>query len=103
MNGIKFSTDQRLIANEKCAAMIDKMNKHFADWSKRSLSLLGKMQIIKTFGLSQYLYVLAVVDVMPQHWKQIKNLITKFSWIKNYAGNQAPNRIKNNLMYTSTL
>jgi hypothetical protein len=75
------------------------MNNHFAQWSKRSLSLLGKIQIIKTFGLSQFLYALAIVDILPPHWKQINNLVAKFLWNKNYAGNRAPNRIKNDIIY----
>jgi hypothetical protein len=82
--------------------MVNKMNNHFAQWSKRSLSLLGKIQIIKTFGLSQFLYALAIVDLLPVHWKLINNLVAKFLWNKNYAGNRAPNRIRNDIINNDT-
>ncbi len=100
INGIYFSNDKTLMANENATHMVQKMDKHFSDWSKRNLSLLGKIQIVKTFGLSQYLYSLAVIELLPKHWKTINKLIAKFIWNKHYAGNKAPNRIKNEIMYT---
>ena len=30
-----------------------KMDRHFTEWMKKGLSLLRKIQIVKTFGLSQ--------------------------------------------------
>jgi hypothetical protein len=102
INGIYFSNDPIAMADANANAMTNKMNNHFAQWSRRSLSLLGKVQIIKTFGLSQFLYTLAVVDLLPEHWKQINHLVSKFIWNKNYAGNRAPNRIKNDIIYNDT-
>jgi hypothetical protein len=102
INGVYLSNDVPGMANANAENMINKMNAHFTQWSKRSLSLLGKIQIIKTFGLSQFLHALAVVDLLPIHWKQINNLVAKFLWNKNYAGNRAPNRIKNDIIYTDT-
>jgi hypothetical protein len=95
INGVIFNNDQDIMAQENFDCMFAKMNKHFIDWSKRHLSILGKIQIIKTFGLSQYLYSLAIIDFMPDHWKEIKKAIAKFIWNKHYVGNRAPNRITN--------
>jgi len=100
INGIFFSNNIDLMADENARHMSQKMNIHFTDWSKRNLSLLGKIQIIKTFGISQYLYSLAVIDLLPRHWKMINKLIAKFIWNKHYAGNRAPNRFKNDILYT---
>jgi hypothetical protein len=100
INGVYFSNDTNAMSNANANNMITKMNNHFAQWSRRSLSLLGKIQIMKTFGLSQFLYALAVVDLEPQHWKQVNTLMAKFLWNKNYAGNRAPNRIKNDIINT---
>jgi len=74
--------------------LIEKMDRHFFQWSKRNLSLLGKIQIYKTFGLSQYLYHLSVLEPTPQLWKKIYDKIQKFLWNKTYSGNTAPSRIK---------
>ena len=57
-----------------------KMDRHFTEWSKRGLSLLGKIQIVKTFGLSQYLYALAVTDISTEQWQTVNKLIYKFIW-----------------------
>jgi len=70
------------------------MDRHFQQWSKRNLSLLGKIQIYKTFGLSQFLYHLSVLEPSGDMWKVIEKRINKFLWNKNYYGNTAPARIK---------
>jgi len=95
INGVFFNNNKDIMAQENFDWMFTKMNKHFIDWSKRHLSILGKIQIIKTFGLSQYLYSLAIIDFLPDHWKEIKKAIAKFIWNKHYVGNRAPNRITN--------
>lgn len=87
------------MANENFEAMIQKMHKHFMEWSKRHLSILGKIQIIKTFGLSHYLYSLAVVEFTQAQWKEINMHVAKFIWNKNYVGNRAPNRISNQILF----
>jgi hypothetical protein len=102
INGIYFSNDAIAMADANANAMTNKMNNHFAQWSRRSLLLLGKVQIIKTFGLSQFLYTLSVVDLLPEHWKHINHLVSKFIVNRNYAGNRAPNRIKNDIIYNDT-
>jgi len=101
INGIVFNNNAEIMAEENFIIMYTKMTRHFSDWSKRHLSILGKIQIIKTFGLSQYLYSLAVIDLLPTHWKDIKKAIAKFIWNKNYAGNRAPNRFKDEILYKS--
>jgi len=99
INGIIFNNDSAQMAEDNFHLMFDKMNKHFTDWSKRHLSILGKIQIIKTFGLSQYLYSLAVIDLLPEHWKEIRKATAKFIWNKTYAGNRAPNRFSNDILF----
>jgi hypothetical protein len=99
INGIIFNTDKDAMANENFDAMMLKMHKHFLEWSKRNLSILGKIQIIKTFGLSQYLYSLAVIEFTQAQWKEINCHVAKFIWNKNYIGNRAPNRISNVILF----
>jgi Reverse transcriptase (RNA-dependent DNA polymerase) len=99
INGIIFNTDKDAMANENYDVMAQKMHKHFLEWSKRSLSILGKIQIIKTFGLSQYLYSLAVIELTQAQWKEINTQVAKFIWNKNYVGNRAPNRFSNLILF----
>jgi hypothetical protein len=101
INGIWFNTDVNITRQLNYEHMMGKMNRHFKAWSKRGLSLLGKNQIIKTFGMSQYLYTLAVLDLGNDHWKQINKTFYKFLWNKNYDAAPAPHRIKKEIMMTS--
>jgi hypothetical protein len=77
-----------------------KMKWHFTECSKRGLSQLRKIQIAKSFGLSQYLYTLAVTDINTEQWKTINKLIYKFIWNKIYSNNNAPHPIKDDIMHT---
>jgi hypothetical protein len=99
INGIIFNMDKEQMANDNFDSLTQKMHKHFTDWSKRNLSILGKIQIIKTFGISQYLYSLAVIEFTQVQWKEINKLVAKFIWNKNYAGNRAPNRLSNDTLF----
>jgi endonuclease/exonuclease/phosphatase (EEP) superfamily protein YafD len=100
INGITFNTNRADMQTANFNTMIDKMNRHFLAWSKRSLSLLGKIQIIKTYGLSQYLYTLAVTGLSRLHWKAIRKNIYKFIWNKNMNVAPAPHRIRRDIMLT---
>jgi len=55
LNGITFNQNDDTMKRINFEAMKAKMERHFTELSKRGLSLLGKIQIVKTFGLSQYL------------------------------------------------
>jgi hypothetical protein len=66
INGVTFNQNEALMKRINFEAIKAKMDRHFTEWSKRGLSLLGKIQIVKTFGLSQYLYTLAVMDITPE-------------------------------------
>jgi hypothetical protein len=104
LNGIIFNKDRALMQQGNFELMMGKMTRHFKEWGRRSLSLLGKIQIIKTFGISQYLYALAVLDLDSEQWRQIEKEIHRFLWNKSYdtASNQAPHRLKKEIVYTDT-
>ncbi len=100
INGIYYDLNVQRMAALNYDNMKEKMNRHFKQWSKRDLSLLGKIQIIKTFGMSQYLYALAVVDLVEQQWVEVNKLIFKFLWNRDYNARPAPHRIKKSIMTT---
>jgi hypothetical protein len=66
INGLYFDLNTEAMKEDNFNHMVEKMNNHFKNWSKRFLSLFGKVQIVKTFGISQYLYSLAVIDLSPE-------------------------------------
>jgi hypothetical protein len=101
INGVTFNQNDAIMKRNNFEAMKAKMDRHITEWSKRELSLLGRIQIVKTFGLSEYLYTLAVMDITTEQWKTVNKLIYKFIWNKTYSNNNAPHRIKDETMHTS--
>ncbi len=94
INGIFLCQNQINLKNLNMNLLIEKMDRHFTQWSKRNLSLLGKIQIYKTFGMSQFLYHLSIFEPSQNQWKKLDDRIRKFLWNKKYEGNTAPARIK---------
>jgi hypothetical protein len=90
INGVTFNQNDAIMKRNNFEAMKAKMDRHITEWSKRELSLLGRIQIVKTFGLSEYLYTLAVMDITTEQWKTVNKLIYKFIWNKTYSNNNAP-------------
>jgi len=62
INGVYLCQNMGRMRELNINMLIEKMDRHFLQWSKRGLSLLGKIQIYKTFGLSQYLYHLSIFN-----------------------------------------
>ena len=57
--GIHFSNRQSARnLEENWEGKIEKLEKNLTLWSRRHLTLLGKTTIIKTFGISQFVYVM---------------------------------------------
>ena len=56
-------------------------------WSSRGLSLMGKIQICKTFGLSQILFASSTIVFSKQEEMRLTNLIYKFIWNRNMENN----------------
>lgn len=56
INGILVSQDLRQAGDANLKKIIDAMERHLAKWSTRSLSLLGKILILKTYAISQMVY-----------------------------------------------
>jgi hypothetical protein len=96
INGVILCQNRARQRNRNCELLIGKMEKHFANWSRRQLTLLGKIQIYKTFGISQFLYHLTIIEPDFDIWKNINKKVNKFLWNKVYSANQvpAPARIK---------
>ena len=98
VNGIyvSYETDQVRVKNfERILSCVDKQLRM---WSSRGLSLMGKIQIYKTFGLSQILFACSTIMFSKQEDAQLTNLIYKFIWNRNMDGNKAPDRIKRSIL-----
>ena len=59
---------------------IEKVENILQSWSKRELSLFGRIQIIKTFALSQFVLPASLLAVPLNIIKHIETMLYKFLW-----------------------
>jgi hypothetical protein len=80
INGITFDKDEGRMKEVNFNTLMDKINSMLACWSARGLSLLGKILIYKTFGLSQVIYVLSIIGLDDRKYKTIRMAFNNFLW-----------------------
>jgi hypothetical protein len=93
INGIYFIKDIRLMKEENFHHLSAKIENMLNGWRSRQLSLLGKILIYKTFGLSQVIYVLSVIELGPHQHKGIDTMFNNFLWGRELNGASTTSRI----------
>ena len=61
MLGIKIVHNRKLLIRLNYYPLIQKVKTQLNIWSQRNISLYGKITVIKTFALSQLVYILSVL------------------------------------------
>ena len=75
-----FSYDENKTNELKFAEKIRNLEKTLNSWKRRKLTLYGKINIVKTLGLSKLINNASVL-VIPEHFiKQIEKIIFDFIW-----------------------
>ena len=100
INGILFRQDPDERETHNVNKVIKAMEKHLSAWSSRHLTLLGRILIIKTFAVSQVIYLLQTMVLKEVQYKSIMKLIYKYLWNRNFNGARAPERLKRSIMLT---
>ena len=98
INGLTFHGLEKETYTYNWTLVLEKIRAQLEAWVPRKLTILGKIQTIKTFGLSQCLYLARVIPPKEKTVKQINNLINHYIWSRNLKGNRAPQRIKQRIM-----
>lgn len=70
INGILFQQDSQRMKDRNVAGVLEKIDSIFKHWSWRNLSLLGKVLIVKTFGISQLIYLFQSIVIDACHFKK---------------------------------
>ena len=78
--GIHFAYDDKLTLGLNYDSKLKCLNRVIALWKQRDLTPLGKITIMKTFGLSQFLYVSSIIGMPDAVQKKINAAIYKFIW-----------------------
>ena len=68
------------------------------DWSKRDLSRQGKVIVVKTFLVSQLVYVMQSIGLTRLTLQEINRLLYKFLWQKRLSNKRAFKKIKRKVL-----
>ena len=98
VNGLQIGFDIEIVRQKNFQKVYAAVEKQLRHWSKRHLTLLGKIQIYKTFGLSQILFVSTTLTFTKSENMQLSNLIYKFIWNSDFDKKKAPDRIKRSIL-----
>ena len=91
VTGGVFTYDETIFRNKNFSLPLSKIEKSFNMWKQRNLSLIGKVQIIKTFGISQLIFITNMLSVPSEILKQADNILHTFLW-------NGPDKVKRNAM-----
>ena len=67
-------------------------------WEKRNLSLIGKTHIIKTFLISQLVYVMQALVIPESVLTEINSILFRFLWKKRNNNRKAFEKVKRSVM-----
>ena len=67
-------------------------------WSKRNLTIIGKIHVVKTFGLSQMVFLMKSIDVPREVLDQVNTLFFKFIWKKQLDEKKAFEKVKRRVL-----
>ena len=101
INGILLQQQGHQMIESNVEAAMRRIDEQLRKWSRRSLSILGKILIVKTFGISQIIYLLQSMSVPESFIKRINAILYKFIWNRHYLAAKAPERIKREIVNKS--
>ena len=78
--GVFFSYDLNKLNELNFAEKIRTLEKTLNGWKRRNLTLYGKINIVKTLGLSKLIYNTSVLVIPGKYIKEIEALIFNFIW-----------------------
>ena len=87
--GIFFSYDNERAYHDNITAPFKSINRLLNHWHARGLTLLGKMQVIKTLIIPKFLYIFNLINVKIGDLKKISGIIHHFIW-------KGPDRVSRN-------
>ena len=97
--GIYFSNAiPASLLEENWSGRIVKMQKIMAQWSKRNLSLTGKLCIIKTYLLSQMIYVMQSLSIPLHVLNKVNTMFFRFLWKKRFTNTRAFEKVKRQVL-----
>ena len=83
--GIYFSNSERVSNKLNFYEKLDVLEKTLNNWKRRKLTLLGKINIVKSVGLSKLIYNSSVPPVPKNFCEQVNKITFNFIWDNKIA------------------
>ncbi len=90
--GIYLSYNTELACQKNFEVRLDKLLRQLHWWKARDLTLIGKILIVKSLGLSQFTYAATVLHIPDHIQKKVNEYLYKFIW------DNKPDKVKRNIM-----
>ena len=84
--------------SENIEPSIEKLRRLCSLWSKRHLSIIGKITILKAFGLSLFIHLMQSIGISEPKLKEIQSICFRFIWKRDYNEKRAYERVKRNIV-----
>ena len=78
--GIYISSNQDLAVSYNFDKRIKKMKTMLNQWKQRDLTLIGKVLVIKSYAISQLLYIANLLPFPKHKYKEIEDILYEFVW-----------------------
>jgi len=82
VTGVVFSYDKNVLINKNFSETLLNLKKMLNIWKQRNLSPIGKVQVIKTFGVSKLLFIANMTNTPPEIIKEANSLLFSLEWSK---------------------
>ena len=97
--GIHYCNDKSASqVAENWSERIGNIKRLIRQWEKRNLSIIGKIQIIKTLLISQLVYVMQAITIPESVLTEVNRLLFRFVWRKTDSNRKAFEKVKRTVM-----
>ena len=100
INGILFRQEPQSREKVNVEKVVASMENLLRSWSTRRLTLFGRILIIKTYAISQLIFLMQSMTLSEASKRTAVKVIYKFLWNKNFDALKAPERLKRSIMLT---
>ena len=97
--GVYFTCDKCASpVEENWTGRVENIKRIITAWEKRNLSIVGKVCVIKTFLISQLVYIMQALVVPDSVLTQVNRLLFRFLWRRKDCNRKAFEKVKRNVV-----